>query len=79
MNVDLMSFTAHKIHGIKGIGALYIRAKNPRVNIASQIQGGGQERGYRSGTLCTPQIVGFAEAINIALKEMEQENQRQKI
>ncbi|AFZ55097.1 aminotransferase class V-fold PLP-dependent enzyme [Cyanobacterium aponinum UTEX 3222] len=78
MNVDLMSFTAHKIHGIKGIGALYIRAKNPRVNIASQIQGGGQERGYRSGTLCTPQIVGFAEAINIALKEMEQENQRQK-
>ncbi|MTF39244.1 cysteine desulfurase family protein [Cyanobacterium aponinum] len=78
MNVDLMSFTAHKIHGIKGIGALYIRAKNPRVNIASQIQGGGQERGYRSGTLCTPQIVGFAEAINIALKEMEQENKRQK-
>ncbi|WP_330205239.1 cysteine desulfurase family protein [Cyanobacterium sp. Dongsha4] len=78
MNIDLMSLTAHKIHGIKGIGALYIRAKNPRVSIASQIQGGRQERGYRSGTLCTPQIVGFAEAINIALKEMEQENKRQK-
>ena len=78
MNIDLMSLTAHKIHGIKGIGALYIRAKNPRVNLASQIQGGGQERGYRSGTLCTPQIVGFAEAIKIALEERERENQRQK-
>lgn len=78
MNIDLMSLTAHKIHGIKGIGALYIRAKNPRVNLASQIQGGGQERGFRSGTLCTPQIVGFAESIKIALEERERENQRQK-
>ncbi|MGI0480962.1 cysteine desulfurase family protein [Geminocystis sp. CENA526] len=78
MNVDLMSLTAHKIHGIKGIGALYIRRKNPRVKLASQIQGGGQERGFRSGTLCTPQIVGFAEAVKIALAELEAENQRQK-
>ncbi len=78
MNIDLMSLTAHKIHGIKGTGALYIRAKNPRVNLASQIQGGGQEKGYRSGTLCTPQIVGFAESIKIALEERERENQRQK-
>lgn len=78
MKIDLMSLTAHKIHGIKGIGALYVRAKNPRVNLAAQIQGGGQERGFRSGTLCPPQIVGFAEAIKIALEEREKENQRQK-
>lgn len=78
MNIDLMSLTAHKIHGIKGIGALYIRRKNPRVKLASQMQGGGQERGVRSGTLCTPQIVGFAEAVKIALAEREAENQRQK-
>lgn len=77
MNIDLMSLTAHKIHGIKGIGVLYIRRKNPRVKLASQIQGGGQERGFRSGTLCTPQIVGFAEAVQIALQELEIENQRQ--
>jgi cysteine desulfurase len=77
MNIDLMSLTAHKIHGIKGIGALYIRRKNPRVKLASQIQGGGQERGFRSGTLCTPQIVGFAEALKIALQELEIENKRQ--
>ncbi|MBL1210904.1 aminotransferase class V-fold PLP-dependent enzyme [Geminocystis sp. GBBB08] len=77
MNVDLMSLTAHKIHGIKGIGALYIRRKNPRVKLASQIQGGGQERGFRSGTLCTPQIVGFAEAVKIALQDLDAENQRQ--
>lgn len=77
MNIDLMSLTAHKIHGIKGIGALYIRRKNPRVKLASQIQGGGQERGFRSGTICTPQIVGFAEAVKIALEELDIENQRQ--
>jgi cysteine desulfurase len=77
MNIDLMSLTAHKIHGIKGIGVLYIRRKNPRVKLASQIQGGGQERGFRSGTLCTPQIVGFAETVKIALQELEIENQRQ--
>lgn len=78
MNIDLMSLTAHKIHGIKGIGALYIRRNNPRVKLASQIQGGGQERGFRSGTLCTPQIVAFAEAVKIALEDLDTENKRQK-
>jgi cysteine desulfurase len=77
MNVHLMSLTAHKIYGIKGVGVLYVRGKNPRVKLASQIQGGGQERGLRSGTLYTPQIVAFAEAIKIALEEMEAENERQ--
>ncbi len=78
MKINLMSLTAHKIHGVKGIGALYISRKNPRVKLASQIQGGGQENGFRSGTLQTPQIVAFAEAIKIALNELESENQRQK-
>ena len=78
MKIDLMSLTAHKIYGMKGVGALYIRQKNPRVKLASQIQGGGQEKGFRSGTLCTPQIVAFAEAVKLALAEMEDENQRQK-
>ena len=73
-----MSLTAHKIYGMKGIGALYVRRKNPRVKLASQIHGGGQERGFRSGTLCTPQIVAFAEAVKLALAELEKENQRQK-
>ena len=76
MKIDLMSLTAHKVYGPKGTGALYIRRRNPRVNIASQIQGGGQERNLRSGTLCTPQIVGFAKAIELGLHLMasEQEN-----
>ena len=76
MNISLMSLTAHKIYGPKGIGALYIRRRNPRVKIASQIQGGGHERGFRSGTLYTPQIVGFAEAVKLGLSEMESETQR---
>ncbi len=78
MNIDLMSLTAHKIYGMKGVGALYVRRKNPRVKLASQIQGGGQERGFRSGTLCTPQIVAFAQAVKLALTQLETENQRQK-
>lgn len=77
MNVDLMSLTAHKIYGAKGIGALYVRRRNPKVKLASQIQGGGQEKGLRAGTLYTPQIVGFGVAIAIALTEMELENKRQ--
>ena len=77
MKIDLMSLTAHKVYGPKGIGALYIRRRNPRVSIASQIQGGGQERGRRSGTLYTPQIVGFAKAIELGLGEMQLESQRQ--
>ncbi|MGF1539604.1 MAG: cysteine desulfurase family protein [Pleurocapsa sp.] len=77
MNIDLMSLTAHKVYGPKGIGALYVRRRYPRVKIASQIQGGGQERGRRSGTLYTPQIVGFAKAIELGLAEMPSESQRQ--
>ncbi|MBF2016372.1 MAG: IscS subfamily cysteine desulfurase [Rivularia sp. T60_A2020_040] len=74
MNIDLMSLTAHKVYGPKGIGALYIRRRNPRVSIASQQHGGGQERGIRSGTLYTPQIVGFGKAIEIALETQATEN-----
>jgi cysteine desulfurase len=76
MNIDLMSLTAHKIYGPKGIGALYVRRRNPRVKIASQIQGGGQERGMRSGTLYTPQIVGFASAVALGIEEMDADNER---
>ena len=78
MQIDLMSFTAHKLCGPKGIGALYVRKKNPKVAIATQMQGGGQEQGLRAGTLCTPQIVGFAKAISLGLAELESEAQRQK-
>ena len=73
MNIDLMSLTAHKVYGPKGTGALYIRRRNPRVTIASQIQGGGQERNIRSGTLYTPQIVGFGKAIELGLHLMTSE------
>ncbi|MGM3307011.1 IscS subfamily cysteine desulfurase [Anabaena sp. WFMT] len=76
MNIDLMSLTAHKVYGPKGIGALYVRRRNPRVKIAPQQHGGGHERGMRSGTLYTPQIVGFGKAVAIALEEQETENQR---
>ncbi|MGK7942672.1 MAG: cysteine desulfurase family protein [Crocosphaera sp.] len=78
MNLHLLSLTAHKVYGPKGIGALYIRRRDPRVNIAPQLHGGGQEKGIRSGTLYTPQIVGFAQAIELALAEIETENKRQK-
>ncbi|ABA20063.1 Aromatic amino acid beta-eliminating lyase/threonine aldolase [Trichormus variabilis ATCC 29413] len=76
MNIDLMSLTAHKVYGPKGIGALYVRRRNPRVQLAPQQHGGGHERGMRSGTLYTPQIVGFAKAVEIALAEQTMENQR---
>ncbi|MCJ8279805.1 MAG: IscS subfamily cysteine desulfurase, partial [Rivularia sp. ALOHA_DT_140] len=75
MNVDLMSLTAHKVYGPKGIGALYVRRRNPRVKLASQLHGGGQERGMRSGTLYTPQIVGFGKAVEIALENQATENE----
>ncbi|WP_409523391.1 IscS subfamily cysteine desulfurase [Nitrincola sp. MINF-07-Sa-05] len=75
MQVDLMSFCAHKIYGPKGIGALYVRSK-PRVRIEAQIHGGGHERGMRSGTLATHQIVGMGEAFRLAGEEMEQESER---
>lgn len=78
MNIDLMSFTAHKIYGPKGIGALYSRARRPRVKPAAVIHGGGHERGIRSGTLNVPAIVGFATAISIAGKEMAEEGRQQR-
>ncbi|WP_343190311.1 IscS subfamily cysteine desulfurase [Buchnera aphidicola (Mollitrichosiphum nigrofasciatum)] len=74
ISIDLMSFSAHKIYGPKGIGALYIRNKSPRIRIASQIHGGGHERGIRSGTLPVHQIVGFGEACKIAQKKQLKDN-----
>jgi cysteine desulfurase len=76
MKIDLLSMTAHKVYGPKGIGALYVRRKNPRVQIVPQLHGGGHERGVRSGTLYTPQIVGFAKAVEIALAEKNSESER---
>ena len=73
--VDLMSFSAHKTYGPKGIGALYVRRK-PRVRLIAQMHGGGHERGMRSGTLATHQIVGMGEAFRIAQEEMATENER---
>jgi cysteine desulfurase len=72
---DLLTITAHKIYGPKGIGALYVRRK-PRVRIEAQIHGGGHERGFRSGTLATHQIAGFGEAARLAKLEMAEENRR---
>ena len=74
MNIDLMSFSAHKMYGPKGIGALYIRGIKPRVKPLPLIHGGGQERNIRSGTLNVPCIVGFSKAIDIAIKEMYDED-----
>jgi cysteine desulfurase len=70
MGIDLMSFSAHKMYGPKGIGALYVRKKNPRVRIAAQMDGGGHERGMRSGTLPVPLIVGFGKACELCEQEM---------
>jgi len=78
MQIDLLSLTAHKVYGPKGIGALYRRRKRPTVQLAPQMQGGGQEQGLRSGTLATPLIVGFAEAVRLGLAEMAEEGQRQR-
>ncbi len=75
LKVDLMSFSAHKSYGPKGMGALYVRRK-PRVRLEAQIHGGGHERGFRSGTLATHQIVGMGEAFRIAKLEMATENER---
>ncbi|WP_199611138.1 IscS subfamily cysteine desulfurase [Flocculibacter collagenilyticus] len=75
LKVDLMSFSAHKIYGPKGVGALYVRRK-PRIRLEAQTHGGGHERGMRSGTLATHQITGMGEAFRIAKEEMEQESAR---
>ncbi len=74
--IDLMSLTAHKMYGPKGVGALYVRRKNPRVKVTAQMDGGGHERGMRSGTLNVPGIVGFGKACEIARQEMDQDADR---
>jgi cysteine desulfurase len=76
MNIDLMSFSAHKMYGPKGIGALYVRGVKPRVKPDGLFYGGGQERGIRSGTLNVPGIVGFGKAMEIAIQEMDSENKK---
>jgi len=70
MNIDLLACSAHKLYGPKGIGALYCRRSLPRVPILPIIDGGGQERGLRSGTLNVPGIIGFAKAVEISIREM---------
>jgi cysteine desulfurase len=76
MNVDIASITAHKIYGPKGVGALYVRRKNPRVQLAAIIDGGGHERGMRSGTLNVPSIVGLGKSAELCLQEMPEESKR---
>jgi cysteine desulfurase len=76
MQIDLMALTAHKVYGPKGVGALYVRRRNPRVQLAAQIHGGGHERGLRSGTLPTPLIVGMATAVDLAIANLPQETLR---
>ena len=74
MNINLLAATAHKIYGPKGIGLLYVSRKNPKVTLEMQIDGGGHERGFRSGTLSVPLIIGFAKAVEICLESRESEN-----
>ncbi len=76
MGIDLMSFSAHKIYGPKGVGALYVRKRNPRVRITAQMDGGGHERGIRSGTLPVPLIVGFGKACELSEQEMVKDSVR---
>ncbi|MEI8052985.1 MAG: IscS subfamily cysteine desulfurase [Bacteroidota bacterium] len=74
--IDLMAFTAHKMYGPKGVGALYVRRKNPRVKVTAQIDGGGHERGMRSGTINVPGVVGFGKACELCMNEMESDTNR---
>src|SRR5258706_15559477 len=74
--IDLMAFSAHKMYGPKGVGALYVRRKNPRVKVTAQIDGGGHERAMRSGTLNVPGIVGFGKACELCRLNMESDNER---
>ena len=76
-NIDVLSLSGHKIYGPKGVGALYVRRRNPRVQISEQINGGGHERGMRSGTLNVPGIVGLGKACEICMNEMESEGKRE--
>jgi cysteine desulfurase len=76
MSVDLMSFSAHKMYGPKGIGALYIRNARPAMRLVPQMDGGGHERGLRSGTLNVPAIVGFGSAAEIAMRELDHDAER---
>ncbi|MGH9790576.1 MAG: IscS subfamily cysteine desulfurase [Candidatus Acidiferrales bacterium] len=75
-NIDLLAMSAHKMYGPKGVGALYVRRRNPRVQLSAIIDGGGHEHGMRSGTLNVPGIVGFGAACEVAMKEMPQESER---
>jgi cysteine desulfurase len=77
-DIDLMAFSAHKMYGPKGAGALYVRRKDPRVKLTAQMDGGGHEKGMRSGTLNVPGIVGFGKACEISLDEMQQDAMRTK-
>ena len=74
--IDIMAFTAHKMYGPKGVGALYVRRKNPRVKVTAQMDGGGHERGMRSGTLNVPGIVGFGKACEVCMLDMEEDSKR---
>ena len=76
LKVDLLSLSAHKMYGPKGVGALYVRRRNPRVLLSEQIGGGGHERGMRSGTLNVPGIVGFGKAAELCKNEMAAETER---